>query len=609
MRKRIPVTLTVAFIGVLALFFVGLNGSAVGQTAHSGPDKKINNPDPVHELVPWQNVEVIRGELLVQFKENANPSARASVMDEMSAELVENIEDNLLRIRFDDTRFSIDEAIERISNREDVEFAEPNMVYWLDAVPSDPKFNQQWGAKKIKADYAWDLHEGDTTAVVAVIDSGIDMDHPDLDDNYAYGYDYYAYDAIPQDNDGHGTHTSGTAAGEYNNAIGVAGIAANCKFAHYRAGNKYLNNGSIISSINAARDAGALVISMSFGSGSPSNSIKNALNNAYNAGVVNVASAGNDGNTAKNYPAAFENVIAVASSTTSDGRSSFSTYGNWVDVAAPGSGIVSCYLNGGYANMSGTSMSCPHVAGMATLLYSLLDGGRTKANADIVRMTIEDTCVNVGSWVIHGRVDMFAAVTALATIEPPTLQNVSPAQVTAFNGGNVTLTGENLGSAEEVEVGGTVLLRDQGFTVLSSTSIEFEAPMAQSLGIQNIYVTNPAGTSNVGQFTYIETDPVQMIADIFANTDQTFTWSYGGGVNSPFLLLLAPNSATVPFKGYNILVNHIIFYSGVLNAAGTGSLQITVPAGYEYTSFYSQFVTFGGSGVQATVYMPTLILP
>ncbi|MFH2002323.1 MAG: S8 family serine peptidase, partial [Planctomycetota bacterium] len=596
------------FAGVLALFFLGLCSPVMGQTA-SAPGGAIDRSDPVYELVRWKSVDAIRGELLVQFKPAAAPSSRASVMQELGGDPIEQVEQDLIRVRYDDSRFTMDEAIARCASHAEVAFAEPNQVYWLDATPNDPKFAQQWGALKINCKDAWDLAQGDPSAVVALIDSGFDMTHPDLNDSYAYGHDYYANDSIPQDNTGHGSHTAGTAAGEFNNTIGVAGISGYCRFASYRAGNEYLSNSAIVSSINAATSNGALVISMSFGSGSPSTSIQNALNNAYNAGVVNVASAGNDGDTAKNYPAAYSSVIAVASSTQSDTRSSFSTYGNWVDVAAPGSNILSTYLNGGYATLNGTSMACPHVAGMAVLLYSLLDGGRTKANADIVRNTIQDTAVNVGTWVIHGRVDLFAAVSQLATIDPPALASVSPSTVQAFNGGTITLTGYSLGSASEVTIGDLILERETGFTVIDSSTLSLTAPLAQSLGVQDVFVTNPAGTSNVGHFTYIETDPIQMTAGLFAHSGVSFNWSYGGGANKPFLLLLAGDNSTIPLNGKNILANFIVLYSGLLNAAGTGSLDLVVPAGFDYTMFYTQFLTFGPGYIKATGVKSTLILP
>jgi thermitase len=594
-------SLIMVFATVIALTIFGVSfGPAASAQIATPAGNTVNRPDPVLESVRFQGLDVARGEILVQFKNQSAPTAGVHVLAETGSELIEEFAPRFQRIRFDDKMYTMDEILARFRENPNVEFAEPNLLYEMTATPNDPKFSQQWGPKKINCTFAWDLAIGNPDAVVAVIDSGIDMDHPDLQDQYAYGYDFYANDAIPQDQQGHGSHTSGTAAGGFNNGVGIAGVAAQCRFAAYRAGNKYLSNSAIVASINDARDKGALVISMSFGSGGQSTGIKNALANAYAAGVVCVASAGNNGNTNKNWPAADPNVIAVASSDTNDSRSGFSTYGSWVDVAAPGSNILSTYLNGKYATMSGTSMSCPHVAGMALLLYTLLDGGRSQANADIVRNTIQDTSVSVGNWVIHGRVDVASAVNTLAKVAVPVLASVSPVEVQGFGGETLTLKGTDLGSASQVISGGLVLERDADFTVIDAQTITYPAPAAPVLGPQNVTVINKAGTSNPAVFSYVKTDPIKLVVPFLSQTGADVSWRFGADANAQYMLLLAADNTTMPYRNLDVLMNFALIGAGQLNAGGTGLVETVVPAGFSAMSFFSQFITYGKSYVDAT---------
>ncbi|MEW6741766.1 MAG: S8 family serine peptidase [Planctomycetota bacterium] len=262
---------------------------------------------------------------------------------------------------------------------------------------------------------------------MAIIDTGVRWSHTDLNDHYAGGYDYYDEDSNPWDesNNGHGTHVSGIAAAETNNANGIAGVAYNCRFLAYRCGDYYFATNDLVQAINDAVDQGALVLNMSWGSTDPDPAIESALDDAYYAGCVNVAAAGNDGSETELYPAAYPNVIGVASHDSNNSRSSFSNYGWWVSVSAPGRDIYSTY-NGndnGYVYMNGTSMASPQVAGMAVILYAMLGGARSEANSDIVRCAIQASSVPV-SWVEYGRVDLDAAMYLFLPNAPPTIDNL-----------------------------------------------------------------------------------------------------------------------------------------------------------------------------------------
>jgi len=191
-------------------------------------------------------------------------------------------------------------------------YTEPNMKFQALSVPNDPNWSLQWGPQKIGADWAWNTTTGDSSTLVAVIDTGIDYDHPDLDDNYvALGYDWVNNDANPMDDNGHGTHCAGIIAAILNNSVGIAGLAQVKIMAE-----KGLDAGGWGTEVNLANaiidavNQGATILSNSWG-GPYSELIYDAVRCAYNNSVLIVAAAGNTGSETKGYPAAYDEVIAV----------------------------------------------------------------------------------------------------------------------------------------------------------------------------------------------------------------------------------------------------------------------------------------------------------
>ncbi len=251
--------------------------------------------------------------------------------------------------------------------------------------PDDPRYYQQWGMDKINAPRAWYCgFQGSSDVVVAVIDSGVDMDHPEFTGKLVAGKDWANDDNWPDDDHGHGTHVAGIVGAIGNNGAGVAGVAWNTRIMPLKTLDAD-GSGWVSWSIQAvlwAADNGADVINMSLGSTYRSDAFQQAVNYAHGKGVLVVASAGNCGDGAyttngcdyqdqPSYPGAYDNVVAVASTAADNTRSSFSTRGSYVDVAAPGSEIYSTFLVdafGGYREMSGTSQASPHVAGLAALI-------------------------------------------------------------------------------------------------------------------------------------------------------------------------------------------------------------------------------------------------
>jgi thermitase len=328
----------------------------------------------------------------------------------------------------------------------------PDYIARVHETTNDPRFPLQWGMAKIEAPAAWDRTHGSTTRRIAILDTGIRETHPDLASKVVARRSFVSsgpwWDPAGADEDvrGHGTHVAGIAAAVTNNGRGVAGIGYNTRLLNGKVCNDsgQCPHSAVAGGIYWAADNGAHVINMSLGSEQDCEpawyedffdvgvkEIKDAINYASAKKVVLVASAGNDSNTSRNMPASCPNVLAVASTTSSDGKSSFSSYGaSWVDVAAPGSSIWSTAVVGapdcwtdvggvpdttsadpadGYASCSGTSMAAPHVAGLAALVGASCN--LTSAQAIVDRITESaDPIAGTGTYWEHGRINAARAV-------------------------------------------------------------------------------------------------------------------------------------------------------------------------------------------------------
>jgi len=279
-------------------------------------------------------------------------------------------------------------------------------------IPNDQYFSKQWGLTQVQAPEAWDVTHGSPGISIAILDSGIDMDHPDLAAKIVSDVNF---SESPTSNDinGHGTHVAGIAAAITDNDNGVAGLGGDCSLMNVKV---VSNNGVgyyswIAEGIIWAADNGADVINLSVGGQSPSEMLEDAVDYAWSKGVVVVAGAGNNGWSAPFWPAYYDNCIAVGATNADDSLTSFSQHGSWVDVAAPGSGIYSTVPNDQYDYKQGTSMASPHVAGLSGLLLATaVDvNGNGRLN-DEVRHIIEATCDDVGIDVAYGRINAYEAV-------------------------------------------------------------------------------------------------------------------------------------------------------------------------------------------------------
>jgi len=357
-----------------------------------------------------------------------------------------------------------------------VRYVEPNMKFEAQFVPNDPDWNLQWGPQKIEADYAWDTQKGDPSVLVAIIDTGIDYDHPDLAANYVtLGYDWVNNDDDPMDDHGHGTHCAGIVAAELNNGIGIAGVAQVSIMAE-----KGLDAGGwgteddLANALFHAVDQGADILSNSWGGYGHSALIYDAVKYAYDSGVLIVAAAGNDATSNKLYPAAYDEVVAVTATEQGDNPAPFTNFGDWVEVAAPGVNIYSTVWDNGYTYMSGTSMSTPHVSGTAALIWSQFPG----MSRDWVRAQLKFTADDLGDpgfdkYYGYGRINARKAVESAPADHDLLISNwqrpkfVQPGDFVIYN---VTIM--NFGLNDETDMTVQLLVDD---ALTDSASIDFLA--------------------------------------------------------------------------------------------------------------------------------------
>ncbi len=330
-----------------------------------------------------------------------------------------------------------------------VEYAERNWILSACAVPNDPLYSSQWALAKIGAAEAWDTCQGSSDIVVAVPDTGIDYNHRDLqgglwtneaelnglagvdDDDNGYVDDIHGYDFIGADNDpiddsGHGTHCAGIIAARTDNGLDVAGVCWKARIMPLKTlDDEGLGTASeAVEAIYYAAANGADIISCSWGDTEDSQALRDAITYAYDAGVVLVAAAGNESSSTVFYPAGYAEVIGVAATQQNDRRQHASSFGDWVDLAAPGDDILSLRAAGtstgaawsAYAtSLSGTSMAAPHVAGACALLLC----ANPFLTPDDVRERILATvdAIDEGICLSNGRLNVATAVQAAVSLQ------------------------------------------------------------------------------------------------------------------------------------------------------------------------------------------------
>jgi PKD repeat protein len=497
--KNIVISLT------CILFVLTANSQSIHQWYQDGIvvfQLKQNNPVKIqskNKVVDYKNISFIQ-----------------SLVEKYGIFLVTQLHptdpDELLRLTYQ-IEFNqidkVDELVDELGRLETISYAEKKELHISFLTPNDLGANTTtgtgvWHLYKMNAQQAWDLSTGSAAVRVAITDDAILTTHVDLANKIVATYDAPTggTNANPcgTNNGNHGTHVSGSAGAQTNNGIGLASIGYNVSLMAVKIGNC---NGSLThgyEGINWAANNGANVINMSWGGGGSSNYGQNICNAAVNAGAILVAAAGNDNTNQQFYPAAYPSVVAVASTTTNDAKSSFSQYGTWVDIAAPGSAIYSTYATSLYSRIQGTSMASPNVAGLLGLMKSYAPNvsNQNLINCLYASATNIDQ-VNAGfiGQLGAGRIDAYQALLCLQQY------NVSvDAGITVVSSPSTTVCSGSFTP--------TVTLRNFGQNTLTSVVINYQWNGAAatfnwtgSLTTgQTAQVNLPVQTGPAGQYTF-----------------------------------------------------------------------------------------------------------
>jgi thermitase len=445
-------------LGIIVLLIVGFSLATKPKLPSSQKEVSTTpqSTQKVTNLVPKPSDagKRIEGQIIVKFKPNVTEQQIAIYLQPYQAKVTSKIE-ALHRYVIQVPAGQEDSILKKLSDDQLVEDAEPDYEIQADFVPNDPLYTSQWGLSNkgqaiktitgkagadVKAELAWNVTKGNNVKV-AVIDSGINLNHPDFAGQIV-GQKVYITSSV-EDMFGHGTHVAGAIAALGNNSQGITGVCPECKLLIAKALNDQGTGSSsnVASAMTWAADQGAKVINISAGGNIPTQTIQDAVAYATGKGVVVVSSAGNEGDTIMTYPGAFDSVVSVAATDNKDLLASFSTRGTWVKVAAPGVNMMSTFpthtfvlqnqqvkMNNDF--LSGTSMAAPIVSGVVGLIWASPYG--TTNTAVTQRLyTTADKISGTGTYWEYGRINAAKAVGAgeVAPTAVPTKATTTPTNV------------------------------------------------------------------------------------------------------------------------------------------------------------------------------------
>ncbi len=336
-------------------------------------------------------------EILARFKKSASAEEASQCLFSAQAKALYAIEGLDIWVA-QVPNGAVADALAVISSCPQILYAEPNyVVFAADTFPSDPGFGLQYGLTNIRAPQGWDYSTGSASVTIAIVDSGVDLTHPDLAAKITPGYDFVNDDSFPQDDhfQSHGTHVAGIAAASSDNGAGVAGVSWGARIMPLKVldpiGFGFLSD--VADAIVWAANHGAQIINLSLGSVSDSLALQDAVNYASGRGILLIAAAGNSGASPPLYPARYANVVAVGAVDNLNNRLATSNFGTELDLVAPGWMIYSTFRSGGYGYNSGTSMAAPFVSGLAAVLYGIAGNN----SAALVRSQMESSALDLGT--------------------------------------------------------------------------------------------------------------------------------------------------------------------------------------------------------------------
>ena len=405
-------------------------------------------------------MDFLPGELIVKPKTEMTAAEINALQEEIDFSVIETTQTLGIQL-WEINGMSVEEAIEILNSNPQIEYAEPNFVVSItQTFPNDPRFDELYGLNNtgqtggtpdadIDAPEAWDIQTGSSDVVIGVIDTGVDYNHPDLDDNMwtnpgeirdngidddgngfvddFFGYDFINDDSDPFDDNSHGTHVSGTIAAEGNNGEGVTGTSWDGQIMalKFLGADGFGSTFDAIQAVEYATMMGVDLTNNSWGGGGFSEGLRDAIAAAGDPGQLFIAAAGNttgggnDNDINPFYPASYDldNIISVAATDDNDQLASFSHFGaTSVDLGAPGVDILSSIPGGDYGLKDGTSMATPHVAGVASLLLAEEPGLSAEELKDLILTGVDPLPDLEGKTLTGGRLNAF---NSLSELGPP----------------------------------------------------------------------------------------------------------------------------------------------------------------------------------------------
>lgn len=383
-------------------------GEEIKQRLNNHPEVQI-----IHHNVRDKS-HYVDHEAIVKFQ---NPQRKSQINQYLKA-INGSLLNELNRVYiFRSSTFTTKELLRYFQGISGVIYAEPHYLYLQNQfdLPNDFLYTEkyQWNLPIIETEAGWNISRGNKKVKIAVVDTGVDLNHPDLKGRLLKGYNVLKKNNHPNDENGHGTHVAGIIASETNNQEGTAGVTWYNKIMPVKVMNKegYGTSFDIAKGIVWATDHGADVINLSLGNYQPSAVMQEAIQYAFDKNVVLVAAAGNDSTSQPSYPSAFPEVLSVSAVNPDGSRADFSNYGDYIDVTAPGVSIPSTYFKNRYASLSGTSMASPHVAGLVGLILSI----NPRLSNQQVMNIIRSSAIDIGDKGVdndfgHGIIDIKKAL-------------------------------------------------------------------------------------------------------------------------------------------------------------------------------------------------------
>ena len=450
-----------------------------------------------------QNPEHVPGRLLVQTAGAADPASVQQILTAHGAKVHHTVHQIGVSV-LDVPEQAADAIAQALSRTGSFTFVEHDFVAHGGATtPDDPDFASQWHLAKIQAANAWDISKGSTGVPIAIIDSGADPTHPDLAPRLVPGWSFLTSTSNTADVLGHGTAVAGAAGAATNNLTGVAGVGWLNPIMPLVVldSSNYASYSNIASAINYAADHGARIISVSIGGSAASSTLQSAVDYAWSKGAVIFAAAMNNSSQTPYYPAACNHVLAISATEPTDTLASFSNYGNWIDLSAPGDTILTTTKGGGYGSWYGTSLATPIAAAVGALALSVNPSLTNSALVTLLETNSDDLgAAGYDNYFGWGRVNAYKAVTAAkgsttsSDTVSPTVSVSSP-----FSGQTIAGTISVQGTAMD-NVGVTKVELDVDGTAVATTTVTAALSVPFSFSWNSGTKTNGAHTVAVRAF-------------------------------------------------------------------------------------------------------------